>query len=135
MDFSAYAPMQNLGYASTTFRYKNTGDDLQTSTDSNPNSIQPCPVPRRSQCGTIRLRNSIAKDKREVCAVFPYPEVDTNYSISITPVNDSGHTSGVKAYIVEEVIKSKSFCVIRMAGNITGTNAWTDFDWEIRRNY
>lgn len=129
LDFSAYAPMQNLAYAASNFRLQAVTDP-PTSTDSNPNSVQECPIPRTAQYGRIRA----AKSDSEFCAIFPYPEVDTNYSIDITPQSSTGTAQTASSYIVKKVVKSKSFCVIQFE-NFTSSGSTIEFDWEIRRNY
>lgn len=131
LDFSAYAPMQNLAYASSTFR-------LQAATplalDSNPTSAEACPVPRRTQYGRIRIDKV---GKREVCAIFPYPEKDTEYTVTVTPqgVNEPGLLCVSGSFIVREVIKSNSFCIIRFDEAIDSDRSsnWIEFDWEITR--
>ena len=132
LDFSAYPPMQNLGYASDTFRKPNVAAKSTISKNNNPNYIEQSPVPRRSQCGKIRISGG-----QTACAVFPYPEVDTNYALTVTPtwVGTGTDTPAVGAFLVESVKKSKSFVSITFAASAGSSSYYIEYDWEITRNY
>ena len=137
LDFSAYPPMQNLGYAGALFRTDLTvtlgwGPGV-ISDESNPQFLEQSAVPRKTQCGKIRMVGA----EKTTCAIFPYPEVNENYSLTVTPITgtDNASSAPVGAFIVESIKKSKSFVSITFQSAAgTGTD-YIDYDWEITRNY
>lgn len=130
LDFSSYAPMQNLGYTSQFAPQGGSQWPQIGSIDSNPPFIDPCPLPARFQKGHM-----LTKQVGKGTAVFPYPEIDTNYSVTLTPTSFSDSSTDSAAFITKNVKKSKSFFTVEFGGTLPDSDDTINWDWEITRNY
>ena len=143
LDFSAYPPTTNGAYL---LNRNNTQEGLRYSTTRGYNESairlgEKSSLPRRRQTGSLLL----TKSKNKLTAVFAYPEIDTNYTVKLTPrketlvsataIDSSNYSTYKDYFVVTSVKKSNSFFTVEFGVGSGSAENKVSWDWEIARSY
>ena len=118
ISFSAYSPVNNLGYVLA------SGSVAPRVQDQNLSSI-----PWNQQSGHFAVEST----ESSKVVVFPHSEPDASYTVSLTPYDSDGSGIPVAAWLVKTLAKQKNFFVVEFDGPPAGGKVY--WDWEIHRDY
>ena len=150
LEFSAYPPTQNGAYQINRGTLGNAANDNRkwlTTRGLNESALrngERSALPRRRQTGYLQADNSTANFANVLTATFPYPEPDTNYTVSLVPVlasttiNSTNYATFKDFFTVLSIKKSTGFFTVEFgitATSLSASQNIVSWQWEIARSY